>query len=207
MSSSFLQKAPRVMNNRARIIWSESGIDAYKECVGSNLDRLRRSSPVITSEASFPLLLQATNALLDDCARSTNKTILLNLPRQAQSQKKPRSLVKTERNMITAFKMLKKIPPYLPLHDLYKAKHRSLKKCHLRLVRYYKLKDIYKRNLFFNNLNTLSYSKLKQLNRPGTDKVGHLFNGVKKYTGDSVPDGMFESIKELKTEQVSTFLI
>ena len=33
--------APRVDNNRAKIMWSESGIQAYQSCIADNLSRLR----------------------------------------------------------------------------------------------------------------------------------------------------------------------
>ena len=63
--------APRVDNNRAKILWSESGILAYQSCIADNLSRLRSNWLNSLSEASVSVLFQSTNAVLDRFARET----------------------------------------------------------------------------------------------------------------------------------------
>ena len=164
------------------------------------LDRLRNTWSDSSSEASVSVLLQATNAILDNCARSTNVAVNLDRPHIPKSDKKPLKLIRLERQIRTSFNALKKLSPDSPQYHHCTEKHKALKVQHRKMTRYLKVKDDYKRNVVFNKLNSNSYNKLRQLKQPKTRKLERLKTNLKTYVGEFVTDGMFDSIQHLKTE-------
>ena len=202
-----IEKAPRILNDRAKIIWSEDGINSYQYCVNSNLERLRELWANDGSEASFSILLQATNALLDNCARSTNKSISLAATNDPKSCTKPKSLVKLERMLKTAYSKLQQTSTASLDYNLLRDRHNTLKKQHKNLQRHLKYQEDFKRNKVFNSLNSenasIAYKRLQAIKNPETRKLGYLSLDKDKYSGDDIPDAMYESIKRLKTEPVA----
>ena len=77
--TSKLLTAPRVLNLRKRIIWSEDAITKYQAILSSLLPKLRNDW-YASSPSSFSVLLKATNEVLDYVATETNKSVLLNAP-------------------------------------------------------------------------------------------------------------------------------
>ena len=88
--------APRIENNRVKILWSESGIQAYQSLIAENLSRLRSNWHECSSIASISVLIQSTNAILDRFARETNKFRDLAAPPRQKSSKKPSFLISSE---------------------------------------------------------------------------------------------------------------
>ena len=64
--------APRVANDRVKILWNKLSVEAYEKYVGTNLARLRSSWLDPGCSPSISILLQSTNSFLDFCARETN---------------------------------------------------------------------------------------------------------------------------------------
>ena len=54
------------------------------------------------------------------------------------------------------------------------------------------------------DLHHLVFSALRKLNRANTCNIQSLSVGTKTYHGDCVPDGIFNSIKDLETEPIET---
>ena len=196
--------APRVDNSRVKIHWNQSGAEAYKTCVNDTLPRLRSTWLVPGSEASISILLQSTNAFLDKCARETNPHTPLSRIFQAKSKKIPEYLVISERKLLKSYREMKSANHSTPSYAKIILKHKELKRHHNQLIRYSQLQDRFSRDRILDQLcspePTRAYKALKKVKRGNAPKIGKLFVGEKIYLGDTVPDGMYESIKSLKTE-------
>ena len=69
--------APRIPNNRQKVIWSQDGITNYSEMVQPALQSIRLSWYHPDSPSSFSILLALTNFVLNTAASLTNKTVSL----------------------------------------------------------------------------------------------------------------------------------
>ena len=65
--------APKILNDRVKILWTEDGISAYETAVDDNLERLRDTWCNPSSPASMSILLSSTYSLLSSAAKQTNK--------------------------------------------------------------------------------------------------------------------------------------
>ena len=81
-------KAPIIANDRIRILWSDEGIERYKNLLEHKLDELasRWCSP--HSLPNMSILISATNSILNTAAKATNKFVDLS--------KKPNSKPKVD---------------------------------------------------------------------------------------------------------------
>ena len=199
-----LPLAPKVNNNRVKIHWNKLGIEAYGKCVGYNLARFRSTWLDPLSEPSISVLLQSTNSFLDKCARETNPTLSLSATAPARSAKKPLYLVRSERTLLKYYRRLKNTNFSTPHYEALFLAHKQKKRHHHQLLRYAQVQDRFKRD---RSLNTLcskdpgsAFRALKAACEPANKDVGKLVVGNKTYLGELVADGMFESIRSLKTE-------
>ena len=201
--------APRITNDRVKILWSDDGIDCYNKSMGRILTDMRERWLNEFSSASFSILISSTYSFLDTCARSTNNFVDLAETRPVKSVRKPLDLLKSERYLRTCFNALKRTPSSSKMSNHLTSKFKNLRLHHKKLVRQYKMIDAAKRDAILDGLNSFSssskvYAALKKLNQTSTRSIDYLNVGSKSYQGDCVPDGIYESIKELKTEPVKT---
>ena len=199
--------APRLQNDRVKIQWSDEGISAYLSCIGNSLSGLRERCITGASESLFSVLLSSTYDFLNKCARSTNNYVNLAQSFSARSTRKPLFLVKSERSMRTCFNSLKKTPMATRqyLHLTSKLKH--LKQHHKRLIRFCRMSDAIQRDVILDNFQVGSsssrvYAALKKLNRTSTCEIQSIKVGSDTYSNECVPDGIYQSIKQLKTEDI-----
>ena len=84
--------------------------------------------------------------------------------------------------------------------------HKEAKRQHQRLLRYQKMEEGISRdktlNCLLSNDAPTAYKAIKHLKNPKASKVGKLTVGRMTYLGDTVPDGIYESIRSLKTDPV-----
>ena len=204
-----LPTAPRVLNDRVKIYWSDEGIDSYLMSIQGLLGNLRDRWLENDSESSFSVLLSSTYSILDKCARSTNRFVHLSSSFSPRSKRMPLYLVKSARYLRTCFKSLKKTAPSSAKHQVLSSKLKHLKQQHQRLIRFKRIEDDSRRDALLDGLNSGSssssvFSALRKLNRANTCNIQSLSVGTKTYHGDCVPDGIFNSIKDLKTEPIET---
>ena len=76
-SQEYLVNAPRISNTRTKIIWSEEGIAAYEQAVGTGLADLSERWGNPSSRSSLSVLLSSTYQCLSFAASSTNKSVNL----------------------------------------------------------------------------------------------------------------------------------
>ena len=199
--------APRLVNSRVKVHWNDAGVIAYRNCVSGNLSRLRSTWLDASSRGSFTVLLQSTNAFLDKCARETNSFTSLATKPNLKSLKKPRFVELSERKLLRSLKLMKKTKVDDPAYALLSRSHKELKRHHHQLLRYANIQQGVTRD---RNLNRIcsrnpssAYKSIKSMSKPKTSKISKLTVGKRTYLGETVPDGMFESIKSLKTEPPS----
>ena len=200
-------QAPRVVNDRVKIYWTQEGIESYLNSVGSSLSELRNrwSDP---SEISFSVLLRSTFSLLDMCARTTNDYKHLAANQTQKSLRKPLSIVKSERRLRTCFNHLKRLSADSQEYQYLQQKHLVMKREHKKLIRQFRMADNAHRDALLDSLHpgaspTAAYNALRKANQSNMSLPTSIHTGSKTFHGDSVPDGIFESIKELKTEPVA----
>ena len=102
-------KAPRLSNERAKVLWSEAGILEYKNLVAPQLTRIQNlwldtPSP---SRSSLKLLLQSTNNILTTTASITNKTIDLGKSFSPRSKPIPKLLRISQKSLLQKHRELK----------------------------------------------------------------------------------------------------
>ena len=85
-------EAPRIENDRTKILWSEDGILEYQMLVSPVLSSLRENWSDVSSPSSLSVLLQTTNEILSTAAKSTNKHINLGETPKTKSSHIPREV-------------------------------------------------------------------------------------------------------------------
>ena len=87
--------APRVKNNRHKIVWSEDGIALFESIISVILPSLRSRWQSSTSQSAASVLLQSTNFILSHVAAATNKVISLAATPKQRSVKVPKCVRKS----------------------------------------------------------------------------------------------------------------
>ena len=72
-----LLTAPKIPNNRQKVIWSDEGIGKYQDIVETQLSEIRKRWLDPLSPTSLSVLLYSTNNILNKAAIDTNKTVTL----------------------------------------------------------------------------------------------------------------------------------
>ena len=196
--------APSIPNTRVKIQWSEPGIREYKAYIDENLARMRTTWLNSSSPACFSVLIQSTNAFLNLCAKSTNKYIDLGKESKQKSCSKPRAIARSEKRILAHFKVLKNPSNVSIDYNDSIVKIKEEKRRHRRLLRLHQVKKAWSRDKYLDRLisdhPSSAYQFIKKSKFSRTQKVNKMHVGNRTYRGDTVPDGIFESIRCLKTE-------
>ena len=206
--------APRVPNNREKILWCDKGIDDFQNLVSPSLVELRSRWNNPTSPSSVSVLLQTTNSILSSSASLTNKSVKLDKPSIVKSKPIPGPLRITYKAMNTANKIFRKIShnqeSTLEQIEAARATLKDRRKDHRKLVRYFRAKDNLKRDELLYSILTSNpseiYKKLRQAKSNVSSEIQALHVGDKLYTAPNIVDGFYDSIASLKTQDISSFL-
>ena len=91
--------APKVDNNRQKVIWSDDGIEEYQKLVVPHLARLQELWLQSPSRTPISLLLESTNSALVSSAAASNKTITLDGSQNfSPSRKTPRPVLVSQKS-------------------------------------------------------------------------------------------------------------
>ena len=200
-----LQTAPSLKHPRFKIIWSEDGIAKYQEEVASKLAEIRIKWLNPLSKTSLSILLSRTNDILSKTAISTNRSVNLNKVQNLKSKKKSQQIKNSETLLRKANKNLTIAAANndtTKIHALQKA----LKQAH-KTHRYNQRvdknnQDNIKNEKLFTILSSnpsSAFSLIKSAKSSTPAQVPFITVGEKKYVGERVVDGLFESISKLKT--------
>ena len=196
--------APKIENNRRKVIWSDSGIEEYQKLVVPHLVRLQELWLQTPSRTSLSLLLESTNSVLISSAAASNKTIALDGSQKfLPSRKTPRTVLLSQENLLKKHRIVRIAatngsPNYTSLKEDYnraRILHRKLKREH-KTAQSTKLDE----SLFrIVSSNPSSVFKSIKANKRGTASKIHKLNvGQKTYVRGNVHDGFYDSISKLK---------
>ena len=194
-----LVAAPKLEIARQKVIWSDDGIKRYTDLVTTLLPDIRLKWLNPLSRTSLSVLLESTNDILNRCAAATNKTVDLNLKHQQKSEKKPLQIRRSEAFLKRVFRQSKARPTDTHCQDQVKL----ARKKHRALIRELKIRK--ERNKDENLFSLLSsnphsaFKVLKSAKSTASVQLPYLKVGNKKYQGDKVIDGFYESLSLLKT--------
>ena len=202
--------APKVDNNRVKILWSEEGIAKYQEYVGDHLTRLRETWSDPSSPASMSILLSSTYSLLSSAATQTNKSIPLSEPPKQKPRHFP-EIHRLQKDMINKHKIFKHlISTGQDNLEIFEANQEYLKskKCYEKASKQQQRADAISRDIKLNNIllnNPAAIHKvIKDSRNPSSNKIHTLHVGDSAYVGNAVPDGFFASLSNLKSPDLSS---
>ena len=198
--------APKVINKRLKVVWCDAGVEEYQRIVAPHLSRLQNLWLTSPTRSQLSLLLEATNNLLSASAARTNKTI--SLDGSSKSKRKnftPRPIRISQNALLKKYKHFQKV---LKSGDT--SKIASIKKdynkardLHRKLERRYKAEQSSLRDETLFSICTSNpspiFKSIKSAKRSTAGKIQKLSVGLKVYHGDSVQDGFYDSISQLKT--------
>ena len=205
-----LVTAPRIPNNRTKIIWSEEGIKSYEELVGTTLADLSDRWGNSSSRSSLSVLLSSTYQCLSLAACSTNKTIILSTKRNKKASVPPM----ISRMQSVVLKRKKHLDQLISADP--NAGDLSLARTELRQARATlrqciraDLRDV--RNKRDESLSTIlsvnpsaAYKAIKSSKEAASSEIKNLKVRDKLYTGEKVPDGFYDSLSSLKSPDMSS---
>ena len=101
--------APKVTNNRVKVLWSDEGIEEYQLLVLPHLTRLQELWLPSPSRSSSSLLLESTNNLFTTSAALCNRTISLDGSQSFQPKSKtPKAVKRSQNQLLKKSKLIKK---------------------------------------------------------------------------------------------------
>ena len=152
------------------------------------------------------VLLHSTNCLLNDVAQATNQFVKLGEQPKIKRQKKPQYLVRAEKSLFRTHRLIRYSSPLDPHYARLKLNHQVRKHNLLCLIRYRRYQEYFKRDSLLNTIRTGNprsiYHTLKKIRAVKTERIHKLTVDQDTYEGHMVPDGIFESLRRLKSEPV-----
>ena len=193
-----LLTAPKLVQPRHKIVWSEEGIAKYEELAAGLLTDVRMKWLNPLSKTSLSVLLASTNDIFNTCAIATNKSIDLSIACPVKSEKKAKEIRLSEAELKKAHQKCKANPDNNNTDALKIARTN-----HRALVRASKVKKDNKQDedllsLLSSNPSP-AFRRLKSAKSSASVQVPFIKVGGKKYSDEKVVDGLFESISKLKT--------
>ena len=200
-------KAPSIPNDKHRIIWSDPGVEHYRELLGPTLLSLMEDWKNPTSSVSFSVLLQCTNKALTRAAKASNDVIDLTKPPKPKKVFTPAeiSLAATQKN--EAHKS------WVRLSEIPQASEHSIAEARLHFVTCRtKVRRLWRRHqssLAIAQNDTVftvtsadprrGYHALRSQKSTSSGKISELKVKNTIFHGEDVADGFYHNIKSLKT--------
>ena len=194
-----LVTAPRLPNTREKIVWSAEGAEKYKLLVAPQLREVRESFLDSGSTACMSVLLKVTNHVLASCASLSNKAISLGKKYKKKSLPTPRAISTAKHKLSKAHRHLKSSK----MNSAAKQAFTEAQKKYKNAIRSNRVRVGHQRDqklfsILSENPSSL-YSYVKSSRNSDSTSIQKLTVADKTYTGESVPDGFFESMTSIKT--------
>ena len=203
--------APRVPNNRVKIIWDDTNTPLYQSLLSNNLSSIRERWAEESSLTCFSLLLSSTNDALMSAATASNKHVKLGTARKVKPTNNP-EVEAAQADSIQAFRCLQNLlnhPRATPnAISCARSSLATAKATLQRIVRSSKYDACYTRDtklftILEKNPAEL-HKSIKRSKATASTQIQKLTVGNKIYTGDLIPDGFYESLSSLKAPDMST---
>ena len=205
-----LVQAPRIPNERLKIVWDDEGIEEYESLVGNSLTSLRDQWGDPTSRSAISVLLASTYSCLSFAASSTNQSIELGTKktpkpfvcqnvRQAEievfmARKNLNCLNNTSTSSTQSVELAKKQLVFA------KASCQRAVRAETSLQRLQKGEKLFE---VLSSNPTAAFRSIKSSSRTSSQPIQNLKVKQKLYTGKNVPDGFFDSLSSLKAPDLS----
>ena len=200
--------APRIHNNRQKVTWSTEGIVDYSAAVSGELTRLLDTwgAASSSSPACMSLLLSSTYNVMNKAAAATNKVTQLGV-KKPPKVKKPFIITKLQRIVLKAHKYrasLASSPVCAPASLT--AASEALAQCRgelRRAIRAQQRMASYRRDCKLTKGFSSLFKSIRSSKASAAGKISSIRVGSHKYSGESVPDGFFDSMSRLKRPNLS----
>ena len=200
--------APKVPNNRQKIVWSKDGAIDYNNILSYHLPKIRDRWLLSSSPTCISILLQLTNMVMSEAAAMTNKVINLEKQRSVRSSKVPKIIKKSNkavRNIARKLKYCRNDPTScIDQVAILRTKYTEKKRQHRKLVRQINLENDLKADLKANTILSKTprafFQTCRALTKNNTVAVNELAVRDKLYLEHEVGDGLYDSISFLKTK-------
>ena len=203
--------APRVPNTRVKVFWDQEGQQQYETLLSSTLPLLKHSLLNPASPSLTTILLDCTNFAINRAAEISFKTTQLSKPPSKKKQPINPDIRQAQADAIRAAQDLRAAqssPSSSPLTIQAAISAKSSSTSALRaVVRSTQRQEARQRDTLLHSVLSSDPSKLqaavKKAKCIGTPAVHLLQVGKHSYTGDSVPDGFYEALLNLKVPEIS----
>ena len=195
--------APMIENKRVRVVWSDEGVEEYQKLVAPHISRIQELWLSTLSRTSVSLLLQSTNNIFTSFASHTNKTFPLDGSCKPRSHSTQRTVRLSQNALKKQNKHLRKateecVNNNTDINSL-KEEYNKSRIQHRKLEREFKARASYKRDQNLSRGPSFVFNSIRSAKRCKAGKIHKLTVGKKTYSGESVKDGFFDSILQLKT--------
>ena len=206
------EKAPEVLNTTHRIVWSDSGIESYRDLINPTLLSLRDNWKNPQSSVSFSLLLQCMNEALTAAAKASNTVIDLSKPKKPKPSPIPLDVSAASKEKSEKHKIMQNICQDPVSTDLEKSQALSAfsnsRKKHRRLWRRHQSSLAAAISSKTDEIITTdpqnAHKQLKALKSSVSGKISELKVGEEIFYNNDVADGFFKNINTLKTMSAET---
>ena len=203
--------APKVTNDRLKVIWHDENIPHYQAIIGDNLARLRSTWADYSSPAAVSLLLQSTNDVLCTAAAATNKTVNLGKEFKPKPAKNP-EVTAAQAQLIRLSKLVNHLASSTTSnkdqlldaqHALSSARSAYRRACNAAMMLECNDRDSRLHSILGSDPSSL-HKFIKSSKSKSSSKIQSLKVGKKVYSGSSVSDGFFDSLSSLKAPDMSS---
>ena len=189
--------APRTERERNKVLWNDSGINAYRDLVEPQLRQVRQTWEDPSSKYSTAVLLEASNFVLNLAAITSNPSVPMSRNKETKTSTTPRIIKAAKRKLKKKHKNVCKNPTSNAIKQFELAKkvyRQSVRTARLELsVKCDKMLD----SILSDNPRKL-YSYLRNIKKAKTSRIEKLVVGEKVYSGNMVGDGFYDSMSSLK---------
>ena len=202
-------QAPKVPNDRVRIIWEDENIDHYQNLISSNLSAIRNRWKSSQSPSSISILLSSTNFAHSSAAKSSNKFVRLGKHDSVKPSVHPnvRAAQIAALQASEHFQLIASTSTDPKLLESARAEACSTKSYLRRLTRKIDIEACYQReNKLFTILQDNPsglFKSIKSMKKNSSTKIQKLKVNDKVYSGSDVPDGFYQSLSTLKAPDMS----
>ena len=195
-------RAPKIENTRHRIVWSDDGITAYQKILIPHLRRLQDQWLSSPTSSCLSLLLSSTNNVLTSCSKLTNKTIELSEFKPSKTQSTPVQIRLSSNRLRKMARKLKHLDSLhnrnSPIVNEFRLKYNTERTRHRKLCRMFKARETMNRDARLLKDPSVTFTQIRRSKRCQAGKLHKLTVGQDTFYGDTVPDGFYTAISQLK---------